>query len=1169
MKKVLEDHCLGQGKKGLLLLSLPTGFGKTHAVLDFIFGHYGEFAERRSKIFFLTNLKKNLPDDALEERFRSAGRMEEYRRHVLRIPSTSGHVLEILPRLEDERGIPDEFRSKAFTELLGDVLYLREIAGQRLPSAQGRWKRYAADLEKTIRTEKEPAFRKEITKLLKERFPHKQARLEAVRENPRYSWIGVLYPAAFTDEKTVLFLSVDKFFLKNTPVVEPSYYFSHRLPDDSLVFIDEFDASKEAILKRIIQDGASHEINLIDLFLTVRNALAGNEFPEGLLRESEYRRRLVEEKSRPWPSVAEIAESFRTKSDRIFRKYSLHYAVKSGDGFSGQRNFLFHDYRFHHIVEGGGRCMEMQADRESRTNWLSLTSGPTGGTGGDGAGNVRFLLGELNGFFSYIQRGIGYMADNYRHLKAEGGAADEFTLDSAVRTVLAHLQTGEKETGFLAAKILETESRYTAPDGPSGGEIDGLYDRGFRLYNVVDSEDHDTCSRLSLYDYGRTPEAFLADLCGRAMVVGSSATASIPSALANFDLLYLESRLGDLFRRLGTDELDRLREAFERTTEGYGNLRILPEFIGAEGTEGTLDLLSRLYGDEEAVRHWMEKFSCAAAEKDENGEEKSSWYGPARYARALAAWKRFYDSPCCPAFLCLFSRLCKAGDPDFDLALLREAAAMLSGISAEEAENMMVLLSGDAFEEQKETILSDLSAGERRFVLSSYKTVGAGQNLQYQPPEGASLVSTGDGERSSGADWSGIYLDRPANLLVNIFQNGALTGEMFAWYIFQLEFLLQGGVLSPKTFRTKLRQAFARFTGGKLQQSRDDRINLYETPAYAQYVTAVVLQAVGRICRTSLKSPEILVLADEKLKDILAGCRLPDDVIPVREFAALKAAAGERDTSDERVTEMENRASHRSNVVWHRIVSFLNRARLEGGWSAEDAEEWRLIREQTLRSPFFARPDKCPARWAHLYARLPRPAASCHYKQDHDYADVEVFFTPGSGREEVSSRAARLPEIAAVPELRGFFGRNGWPLDFPRSELLLLPPVFNNIYKGALGEACGRFLFESEINIPLSDLGDAEYELFDFRTGEGIFVDFKLWSDRTAVPADWELEKIRRKMEQAKASKVFVVNIFGSPGVPFRPLSSSDGKVTEVPFLCRGGKICEEALFFLKEKIGR
>ncbi len=72
-----------------------------------------------------------------------------------------------------------------------------------------------------------------------------------------------------------------------------------------------------------------------------------------------------------------------------------------------------------------------------------------------------------------------------------------------------------------------------------------------------------------------------------------------------------------------------------------------------------------------------------------------------------------------------------------------------------------------------------------------------------------------------------------------------------------------------------------------------------------------------------------------------------------------------------------------------------------------------------------------------------------------------------------------------------------------------------------------------------------------------------------AVPADDELEKIRRKMEQAKASKVLVVNIFGSPGVPFRPLSSSNGKVTEVPFLCRGGMICEEALFFLKEKIGR
>jgi len=79
LKKILEDHCLEKGKKGLLLLGMPTGSGKTHAVLDFIYEHYREFAERKSKIFFVTNLKKNLPDDALAERFRRNGEIAELR----------------------------------------------------------------------------------------------------------------------------------------------------------------------------------------------------------------------------------------------------------------------------------------------------------------------------------------------------------------------------------------------------------------------------------------------------------------------------------------------------------------------------------------------------------------------------------------------------------------------------------------------------------------------------------------------------------------------------------------------------------------------------------------------------------------------------------------------------------------------------------------------------------------------------------------------------------------------------------------------------------------------------------------------------------------------------------------------------------------------------------
>ncbi|NLD97542.1 MAG: hypothetical protein GX635_10505, partial [Synergistaceae bacterium] len=171
MKKILEDHCLEKGKKGLLLLGMPTGSGKTHAVLDFIYEHYREFAERKSKIFFVTNLKKNLPDDALAERFRRNGEIAEFKRHVLRVPPTADHVVRTLPGLESEGRIPEEFRTKAFSELLKAVRQLNEVRSDLRTPGRIHLKQYIADKESEIRREQEPSLRKEITRRLKETFP--------------------------------------------------------------------------------------------------------------------------------------------------------------------------------------------------------------------------------------------------------------------------------------------------------------------------------------------------------------------------------------------------------------------------------------------------------------------------------------------------------------------------------------------------------------------------------------------------------------------------------------------------------------------------------------------------------------------------------------------------------------------------------------------------------------------------------------------------------------------------------------------------------------------------------------------------------------------------------------------------------------------------------------
>ncbi|MBD2725450.1 hypothetical protein H6G96_03720 [Nostoc sp. FACHB-892] len=106
------------------------------------------------------------------------------------------------------------------------------------------------------------------------------------------SWIKELYPAVFTDDKTILFLSINKFVAQNTTLVEPSYYFTERLINKSLVFIDQFDTTKDAVLKNIIQSGLRDRMDLLDLFLNIHNHLMQTECPAVLLQESKWRKKL-------------------------------------------------------------------------------------------------------------------------------------------------------------------------------------------------------------------------------------------------------------------------------------------------------------------------------------------------------------------------------------------------------------------------------------------------------------------------------------------------------------------------------------------------------------------------------------------------------------------------------------------------------------------------------------------------------------------------------------------------------------------------------------------------------------------------------------------------------------------------------------------------------------
>ena len=78
-------------------------------------------------------------------------------------------------------------------------------------------------------------------------------RIYAIKTDEKWQWLGELYPAVFTSDKQIIFMSMDKFLARNATIVEPSYmFYNSKIIDNAVIFIDEFDATKETILRNII-----------------------------------------------------------------------------------------------------------------------------------------------------------------------------------------------------------------------------------------------------------------------------------------------------------------------------------------------------------------------------------------------------------------------------------------------------------------------------------------------------------------------------------------------------------------------------------------------------------------------------------------------------------------------------------------------------------------------------------------------------------------------------------------------------------------------------------------------------------------------------------------------------------------------------------------------------
>ena len=1132
MYQVIKRFAENDNKNGLMLIDMPTGSGKTYNAISYIFDSCIDPKNKDKKYIFVTTLKKNLPIKDLEKRFKEKGIYDQFQKKVLMIDS---NIESVIAGWSDdvEKMIPQEIKRldeyKAFKSDLIFVKRQREEKNYRL-------KDYLPSIESNLREKSEPKFRGKVAELLGKEQSTVEKRIYAIKTDLKWGWVSSLYPAVFTRDRQVLFMSMDKFLARNTTIVEPSYmFYNSDLLNNAVVFIDEFDATKETMLKNIISNGLRDKVDYVELFKDIYAALQTDEFPSILTKPSiarqkgDYRDQTLES----------VIEGIKEKADYIYNSYSLQFKHRTiGEGEESYHNYLFQDHQFHAILNADNSYITMSCDKSQKINAIQFSKQKPELE----KQNIQSMLGQLRGFVRFFQGAINILAINYRQNKEEQrkDGDDSFSQESAIRSVLALFRLSEESVDYLTSQIMMSNRKKRGDIERNEFDL-SFYENGFRYYAFENDVMHDMQSKIMMFSFQNTPEKILVRFCERAKVIGISATATIPTVIGNYDIEYLKSKMNKVFEYVKSDEKQRLKEQFKSDMKGYEDVNLKVEMVG--GDQYSIKSWNDIFDDEELAKYAFDKVRIQFSD----GDDKTN-YLKERYRKISYVFKQFATHDDIQSFLCVLNKHPRKGDASLDRDVLGDLFNKIAdyyGWTSFSLNKNVIYLDGNEYEDNKTDLISRLGRGEKVFVISVYQTIGAGQNLQYPIPDSLKdgIVRINGRQIGEEKDFDAIYLDKPTNLVVQLTDN--IEEDAFVKYIFQMEFLQENAEISVSEAMINIKKAFRTYMNGR--KTADSFANIYNRRSVVVLGTRYIIQAIGRMCRTNCKNKDIYIFADKGISDSIDATIADDRDFNPEFHALLKKIRESSYKAPDRIS-LENKASLKSMRVNKEILNMLN-----NDWSTSKIGRWRELRSLVLKKPTASSSEaKDNFIIKNFYAELPTQGNVVFFTQEQDYNNVSVSFTRDNLHcQIVSAEGAKLPDFLRIPGVLDYFNSNGWATSFADNDYVMTPPLWNNIYKGALGEVVGKYLFERYLEVEMQEIDSTDlFELFDYKImNSSIFVDFKNWHEGKTADKGNMLQHIASKALICGCKCVIVANIFAEKKWDISDVMYGKTRIISIPGL--------------------
>jgi|GEM_PF-6778728 hypothetical protein len=1108
---IFQSHIEQLNTNGLSIIDAATGYGKSFQARKYIIDNC-----KINKFIFLAPQKKLFLEFKKDD-------IEMMKQLLNEEPI----IINLIPAFDTFREYFLKISDDNIFNQISNVSSLRRV----VTSIQ---KANIDDIEfyREFFNKEEQIFRKELKELLKDQKEFKRDykkdginsynKKDILSFFSKYEWIVKLYPGVLAPFANLIQMTIHKSYYP----IDTLWYGQHEISNkfdnlfkNYIVFIDEFDSTKEALLSIIISNITNQDrVNLFKTITYIYNSLS-NICSNNILPKKFFGDKQEQFENRIFQFYNDLKENYNS--------YHLESTLKYlNDGKSEQ--FLFRDKQIIDVYDSKNKGkLTIQFDENENCNIVKLEK------------EENNLFEEISDFISQkIDEFMILIADISKNFfeykqKTRKKGDEVYSLYDSVCTIINEFNIGKSNEEYYS-KIVYKYLTYTLK--LANDDVGEFLDTGFKYFFLEDNSSHDLSTNVYYYHYNELPEHFLIGMAQNNIVIGISATATLNTYVKNYDMHYLSKKLGEHFIQINQDELNELKQDFLNfETRSH---KVIDKYINDQ-QDLSLENFDYLFEnlDEVLNNYKFDKYKMFDTAQI-TGDKK---YRLTTYYNLFKTFITFINEKVHGMICFLNFKINDALELKFDYFKEQlEKTAKLKDYSCK-----IYTLDSNNFDEQYDKIKEELKK-DNVFIISTYKTLALGKNLQYEF----------DGDEK---DLDGVYLDKVTYVMPSVEK---YNEDTLAEYLYALEYLKAEGLIKErKKFVKYISEGFKKYLTDKITLSVDKDV----ISAKDSIICKLVIQAIGRICRTKNKFDNVHIIMHHKIKEALIRKKkmLEDRMINYELQEILKSLPDEEKSvilNQKYIVENYNNNKNANYQITYLSYNW---------WTDLKRTEWINLRELVLKHPTTDYIDDINEIY---YCQFGEDISSYVYQEKRlSENKLELFNISESAiadkySNKVNLKSSRFKEMLKSKYVYDYCVKNGYATEFKKNKYILNPATFQRIYKGAIGEIAAKAILEAHGIIIKEIVDNKHFEKFDYYNGQ-VFYDMKNWSEDFYKNKLEMIDKIAKKAKKVGAKRVFIINVLKNNYQDIHENIIQDGIIYEISWLydSKNDTYNTEAINLMKE----